>query len=258
MIEKKWYLVTMTGMFLSLALGMLIASAILSDDLVVSQQSEVIRRLERELTRQQNELALLEQRLSGLEINEERLNSFLQDLLPPLLMGRLEETRVAIVYLGEQELAVKVITDWVESAGATVISTIGIPSRTDIEKPETLARDIANGTICRDSMVGESCLEESPDAVVFLTTGTRNQREIDRIDSVMIKVWQSLELTVIVGEQTWTTPSVVGHYRDVTTIDNLDTLTGLASLILSLGGQTGSFGFKSSAESIWPGWPEEG
>ena len=104
MIDQRHYLITLMVVFLSLSIGIFIGNALLGNDLVISQQREVIERLQRNYCQLQGERDRLEEQLRGLEIWEETGGDLERVFLPLLKNEGDIGTQVAIVNSSGEDL----------------------------------------------------------------------------------------------------------------------------------------------------------
>lgn len=101
-VDPRHTIISLVAVFLALGLGMVIGSALLSEDLLLSEQQQLVVQLEQELFRLRQDNRLLTAELARVE-EEAAASARLAELLWPLgVRGLLEGRRVAILRLGTQ------------------------------------------------------------------------------------------------------------------------------------------------------------
>lgn len=121
MIDLRYHIATIIALFLALAVGILIGSTIVGDDLLVEQQKKSIDRLEEQfLSLREQEKILTEANIfqTNMLANYENYN---QALLPVLVKDRLKEMNVAVVVSGGSDIPAGMLNS-LSIAGATIVS----------------------------------------------------------------------------------------------------------------------------------------
>lgn len=125
MNPKRDYIVTVISVFLALGIGILVGAS-LSDNIIVRQQRELVERME-------ERLILLNDRITGLQEDNDSLNKelvswmqFQEKILPEYVGSRLEGIKIAVIYeSGDQEVIAPVLR-FLESAGIQVHGTVQV------------------------------------------------------------------------------------------------------------------------------------
>lgn len=290
-IDIRYHIASLVAVFLALGLGILIGSALLGNDALVSEQEKMISRLEKEFDRmkmeQKNKDELVREKDGLLEIEQR----FGKTVLPILINGKLADRRIAIVRSNDSsefQLS-KDLSNILKSAGAnvSVIATIKKwPNLSDpVEKQATaevfglnptkanwleelftaIVEELTSGRTSplltalqnQEYLAMNNIENHGPvDTIIFL--GGENivdNIQNKRIDLYMIDAARRSGLTVVGVEPTKTPVSYMNSYRKkgITTVDNIDMAPGQIALVLALAdGKKGDYGIKEGAKNLMP------
>jgi hypothetical protein len=291
MIDLKYHIVSLVGIFLALGLGVLIGSTMVTDDVMVAQQQKMIDRLEEQFSAlRDKENTLVAENQSAAKVNANYEN-FSQIMLPSIVSGSLTGTQIAVVVTGTEEVPAAMLNAF-SVAGATVSSkTVLLPniSMNDAAVRTNVINNYGlDGGVSRDVMrqkVAETVSavinnNSTPEAVKFLEQNNLVKLNGDynvAVDAVVI-VGGANDLTVYFPEsfdrvlisgltaggiETYGTETSKVKYsymsrlqqNNITTVDNIDLGPGQISLILAMQGEQGDFGIKSTAKKFMPSLP---
>ena len=121
MIDLRYHIASIVAVFLALALGILIGSTIVSDNLIVEQQKKMIDRLEEQFYALRDSEAVLtaeNQRQSKIISNYE---NYSQTLLTSLVNGKLGGLQIGVIITGDSDLPAGMINA-LASADADILS----------------------------------------------------------------------------------------------------------------------------------------
>lgn len=282
--DFKYHVVTISGIFFALAIGMVIGSQFLSPGIAV-RTNKAIESMRSTIV-QQN--LALDQKLK-------QRDKFENDTLPSLLHAKLAGATVAIVQTGDYPTAANDAREALEMAGATVASMTVIERKGPDEKIDSqltslrakdsrfpsnraeLASDVATVLAQGDSadnglmnaLEQEQFLTSGPKSdyvtpvhYVVIVAGSRNDvsnHHISAVDQPLIVSLRKQGLTVVACEPENAEISDIPTYRtlnlNVATIDNVDSSIGHYGLVLALnGGQDakGDYGVKATAKDLMP------
>jgi hypothetical protein len=291
MIDLKYHIVSLVGIFLALGLGVLIGSTMVTDDVMVAQQQKMIDRLEEQFSAlRDKENTLVAENQSAAKVNANYEN-FSQIMLPSIVSGSLTGTQIAVVVTGTEEVPAAMLNAF-SVAGATVSSkTVLLPniSMNDAAVRTNVINNYGlDGGVSRDVMrqkVAETVSavinnNSTPEAVKFLEQNNLVKLNGDynvAVDAVVI-VGGANDLIVYFPEsfdrvlisgltaggiETYGTETSKVKYsymsrlqqNNITTVDNIDLGPGQISLILAMQGEQGDFGIKSTAKKFMPSLP---
>jgi len=285
LFDLRYYIITITAVFLSLTLGIFIGNALLGNDLVIAQQQEVIEQLRQNFSKVQEENRSLQEQFRLFQVWEET-NRMFEDLTLSLLGEKTtSRARLVIVDTGDRELASH-LTHYLQQWGFAVAASCTIAEGL---APENEAlQEIIQGR--RDGSLSEQKWQELVSYLAGAVTGTRTTdlleqlaargfltlsgspaagvevvlliggegegkpARIDRLDNLLIEAWLQEGVRVIVGTRVGPGSRLVQYRREgVSTIGHLDTAAGRLSLYhLLTGAQEGHFGPGEEADELLP------
>ncbi|MHB0885121.1 MAG: copper transporter [Bacillota bacterium] len=287
MADQRPLVITIMAVFLALGLGLLLGGTMLGEGAVVSQQRQVIARLEGDSARMSEENHLFGARLVESENALRVYREFGRKALPSLIYGRLTGRTVAIVSLDSDTIIDKAAAA-LRQAGADILSVTTLTDGFDLrpaDRRSAAADYLALAEASPNELVGRlvdalaaaviGSATAGPDlgfledagfihrsgrydrrpAVVLVVGGDHGgERNTALVDDRLLAAVISEGLRVVLAERSDSHVStiVVGQKRGVPTIDNLDTTPGQAALVFALAGEAGDFGQKATAREVVP------
>ncbi len=292
MVDQRSLVITISAVFLALGLGLLLGGTMLGEGAVVSQQRQVIARLEGDSARLSEENHLFGARLVESENALRVYREFGRKALPRLIDGRLAGRTVAIVSLDSDAIIDQAVAA-IRQAGADILSVTTLTDGFDLRPADrrSAATDYLELTgASQDQLVGRlvdalatavigssatGSATAGPDlafledaglihragrydrrpAVVLVVGGDHGgERNTALVDDRLLAAFTAEGVRVVLAERSDSRVStiVVGQKRGVPTIDNLDTAPGQAALVYALAGETGDFGQKATAREVVP------
>lgn len=290
-IDIRYHIASLVAVFLALGIGILIGSALLGNDALVSEQEKMLSRLELEFNRVKDDLRNHQEIIKKQEMALEVDQQFHRAILPQLLQAQLQDRRIVLVRTTNavDMSLVKDLAALLRSAGADVLSVTSFSHWPKLDDPTerqatalALGKDPNQARWTRDlfdeimeelgagrsatflSMLqSQDYLEltgdytKGPsDTVVILggemdTTGNR----VREIDLPLIESARRQGLTVVGAEPLSAQVSYIPEYRKkgISTVDNIDTIPGQSAIIFALAsGKRGHYGVKESARTLMP------
>lgn len=284
MITWRYHLLSLTAVFLALALGILVGISISDSGAVQTGQAGLVEDIQQDLDmlKLQND-ALSRERGINLRYQE--------DTFPYILGTRLQGKKIALVAsstVGEELL--RRLTSAVHGSGGTVLSTTVLNAKLDLPAlsgkikadlkndpqlagaegsaltsatGQQLARDIGKGGGLRVLQALQGPLTEStsgkydtpPDTVVFATrAGNEQTAAYYDFEKQFLLSLKELGVPVAACEPADAPLSEVPLFIsvDVSSVDNVDSRIGQVSLVYILGGEKGAFGVKPTADMLVP------
>lgn len=294
MIDLRYHIASIVAVFLALALGILIGSTIVGDNLIVEQQKKMIDRLELQfydLRESESILSSDNLRLNKIISNYE---NYSQSLIPALVKGRLEGTQIGVIISGDNELPAGMINA-LSSAGAAIVSKTVVLSGLSLQDEEVrkrviefygletdsendvlrqhIARSVAtvienNGEpevvefLQNNNLIKFSGANKTPLAGVIILGGANDYSFYfaDSFDSALIDELNSNSIKVYGVEQYQAVYSYMEQYsqKNISTIDNVELSLGQISLVFAMAGEPGNYGMKTTAKKLMPTLPVEG
>jgi hypothetical protein len=293
MIDLKYHIVSIVAIFLALGMGILIGSAIVSNDVMVVQQQKMIDSLEAQFSSlREHESTLLAE-----DVNKSKMinnyENFAQGTLAPIVEGRLKGRNVAVVVSGT-EVIPSGLLNTLTLAGANVNSQMLVLENINMKdsklRQKLIAYYGADANVTSDILrqkVAESLgllvnNKADPALSKFLSENNlikisyTNNDSVDTViliggsdalgqsfpegfDSTLIKTLLQEGKQVIGVESSNVKLSYMKSYQkfNISTVDNIDLSLGQISLVLAMAGEPGNYGTKSNATKFMPGLPVE-
>jgi hypothetical protein len=278
--DFRYHAVSIIAVFLALTVGLVLGVAIGDRGLISGAEKDIRKSLRADVNDARAEAGQLRDQLAA----QDRAA---RATYPALVGGRLEGHRVGVVFLGRSSNRVaQLVQDALAPSGARVVSTVVV--REPLDVGGLAAR--SGGTRYTGLGSDPRLLEPFAERIgVQLVTGGRllgqvrrslfsaSNGSLDGLDGVvvvrdpgklqgadattaeafedgLIKGINSMNVPVVGVETTTTKPSQISWYRSrsVASVDNLDQVTGRASLVFTLTGIDGAFGVGRGSDSLFP------
>jgi len=256
----------------------------LGNDTLVKQQQQLTRKLELQIEELRKKNEAVQVIVNNLEVSNDFKEQFEKQSLPFLVAGRLSGYQVAIIEINHYRFLPE-LTETLKTSGATVSSVTTVFSDLDYNQeeiqaiwgqkdltPELIAKRLANE-------IGQNIIAgENQKLINFLTTqgiikatgqygvplngviiirenqAQKTYYEVDTFDLPLIDYFLKQKISVFGVEETKVDRSCMKAYqrKEITTVDNIDTIPGQAALVLALAGNPGHYGVKPTAQSLLP------
>ncbi len=279
MFDMRYHIASLVSVFLALTIGLLLGSLIVDQGVLTGQQEKLLESIRADV----NETIERNKELQG---ELEQLRGFQKQVFPLAIRDRLSETTVSVITMidGQEDLANEVVKG-LTRAGASV-STVHIDMKNlNFDEPglveliqaysgdstgtsgvderlfwSRLAAELAGvetpGLLSglRDERLISSDASVSSQNFVFMAA---RGKEVGTRDTLFLEALSQVPDVRLVGvEPSTEKPSRVAAYklRNVSTIDNVETVPGKISLIYLFEerDQTAHFGIKSTADRLMP------
>ncbi len=116
-----YHILTITGIFFALGIGIFIGSMLNGEQLMVSQQNRLMNELRQAFGIINKENEQLKYKISEMNKEEEMKDELLQTLYEDYVKGKLEGCRIAVIMASEQDDYIE-LQSILEEAGANVLS----------------------------------------------------------------------------------------------------------------------------------------
>lgn len=259
MPDLRYHVISLISVFLALALGVLLGTA-MADRGVISDQ------LQNEVTNIQNQLDQQQQLIAERDSKISTLQKDVQSMSETMISDKLQGTDVALVYgPWADETAARNLQSVLSDAGANLTSFEQLPAPTpqEVTGPQTTSVDLAYANVARN-ILDVTGSPNAPEVVIFVGGGTPPEDAPDPEGAIatleagqraMFGVWLDAGVRVVAAETSDTQRSEVPLFQDigVTSVDNADQATGQASVVqLATDFQDGSYGIKPTASDVFP------
>ncbi|MHB1125709.1 MAG: copper transporter [Bacillota bacterium] len=286
-MNLKYHITSLVAVFLALGIGILTGSAVIGSDVYVSEQKQIVDRLERdfEYLREQNRLS--QQEVAAFRSASDNYQKFAEEIIPELIKDRLKDMQLAVIETNGYS-DVEDMLGSLKVAGAKVVSTTVLHSSFDVIDKATadeiseilgpvkkgsgnltarIATQVAheiyegkntgilellkeNGFIDTEGEYGHPL-----DALVILGGNQDEDTTLLRnFDLPLIRYFMDQDIPVVGVEPSWAAFSYMRAYQGqhMTTVDNIDTIPGQTALVLALEGRPGNYGTKTTAQRLLP------
>lgn len=281
MFDFRYFVATIAGLFLMLAVGILLGVGISGRGLLEDAERD---RLEGQIARLQEESAAADATVEDLERRQQAVADFVESAYPVLAAGRLAGKRVGVVVLGPADQdALPFVERAVEAdAGGSVarMRALELPLRVDAVEAEIdaraelggyageeqlanvgrdLGRELVAGgeTPLWDALEAElveersGALAEPLDGVVVIRTAGPQAGPTSRFLAGLYQGLNSTGVPVVGVEPARVEQSAIPVFRDygLSTVDGIDEELGqLATILLLAGANPGDYGTRDTAE----------
>ncbi len=285
-INMRYYLVTITAIFLALGIGIFIGFTLDGQEIFVEQQQSLISDLELKFSELKGETVALQNLIDEKEAELLLYRDFINQVFPRLVEDKLQGFNVAIIESSDQSINTGLITS-LKKAGANVSSVTFVKKDLIVageEKMQTvrerfpeaaeadnmqqyissrLVNSILTGKdgefvnfLKKLKLIEISGTYNKPVDYFILAGGStlENAGDVTDIDIPMIEAIKNSNIPVIGVEKSDCEESYIEHYKKmrISTVDNIDTMIGQYSLIMILQGIEGHFGLKDTADALTP------
>jgi hypothetical protein len=291
MVDYRTYLTAFVAMFLALALGMLIGSALVGSPSTDRQQKE-LRALQQSFTQFNKQFGELREQSDNLKERLGRSDSAIRDLMRPHVANRLPGMRIAVILCGEQADTnfLRELEETVQDAGGTVVSVTRVsddwlpvhpeararvadafglrPYASDEQLARVLAGAVARGNGKALKAAAESAaglrldgVYERPADAVLVITGSNTPDRLVRAEAgqtpergILTALGTAGIRTVLAEPDGDESISTIPAFSRLVTasVDNIDMAAGRFSAVYALDGVDGRFGIKRAAERPIP------
>ncbi|WP_066637528.1 copper transporter [Desulfolucanica intricata] len=284
-IDLKYHIASLVAVFLALGIGILIGSTMLGSDTIVKTQKQMTDNLGQQLEILREENEAIETRANKLEYNNNILNEYEKEVLPLLVANRLSGQKVAILethssgvsdnlknifkLAGAEVTSVTTITDGFDfSNDKKLPASLNLTPDLDQDKiTEILAKNVAigilsgqNNEIINNLIENEFIKTEGtygqPINAIVIIGGSRDEHmvKLADIDLPLIDYFKESNINVYGVETSEVEISYMKDYqkKQISTVDNIDTVPGQMALILAMQGNPGHYGIKDTAQDLLP------
>ena len=281
MFDFRYYVATIAGLFLMLAVGILLGVGVSGRGVLEGAERD---RLEGEIAELREEADAAGTEVEDLERRQEAAADFVESAYPVLADGRLAGKRVGVVVLGPADQnALPFVERAIESdAGGSVarMRALELPLRVDAIEAEIdartelggyageeqlanvgrdLGRELVTGgeTPLWDALEGELVEERSGtmadplDALVVIRSAEPQAGPTSRFLAGLYQGLNSTGVPVVGVEPTRVEQSAIPVFQDygLSTVDGIDEELGqLATVLLLAGANPGNYGIRDTAE----------
>ena len=283
MFDFRYHALSLVAVFVALAIGLLLGVAIGDAGLVSGAETDLRRSLRGDVEEARAESAALREEL-------ERRERYERQTFPALVGGRLDNRRVALVFVGDRSDDVfDGVSQTVRAAGGELRFVTTLRSPVDVEALDELATGtrvagvagdeaalaelgeragtqlVRGGRLVgrlRPELLASSNGELGPvEAVVVARAPAADDEQAEGADAAralaaaLVRGMRRARVPVVGVETVGTQPSQVEWYVDhgLASVDNVEQVPGMVSLAFALtGGAEGHYGVKPTRDALLP------
>lgn len=283
MFDFRYYVASITGLFLMLAVGILLGVGISGRGFVDDAER---RRLNEQIAGLQEQVDAAQTSAEDLESRERAAQEFVESAYPVLVEGRLDGRRVAVLVLGSVDQTLGFVERAIEDAGGHVarMRAVTLPLRVDSvetaiealpelggyagdEQLGNLGRDLGRELVAggetplwdalEDELVEERSggLVEPVDGVVVMRTDGPQAGGTSRFLAGVYRGLSSTGIPAVGVEPARVEESVLPVFSryGLSTVDGIESELGRLALVLLLGeADPGDYGIREDADALLP------
>ncbi|CAH2212900.1 copper transporter [Tepidibacter aestuarii] len=282
-VNMKYFIVTLSAIFISLGIGILIGFNLNSNGAFDEQQTQIIDDLENKFNLIKEENSKMENKILNTTKENENLNKYIENTFSYVIDNKLEGKNIGIVKTTEDYFYPNV-EEIINKANGSVAFNIVIKDKLvnefeigELNKEFNLNLKDKNeliNYICQITYVDKNIdllnqmsqkgiieikalnLEYNNLDTVILEGGSleNNENKLNMVDKNIIKYFKDNNVNLLGTERRDAQNSYIPFYKEskISTIDNLDEVMGKISLIMVIEGKTGHFGVKDTADEFTP------
>ena len=280
----RYHIASLVATFLALGIGILIGSIMLGNDTLVKQQQQLTRKLELQIEELRKKNEAVQAIVNNLEVSNDLKEQFEKQSLPFLVAGRLSGYQVAIIEINHYRFLPE-LTETLKTSGATVSSVTTVFSDLGFDQeeiqaiwgqkdltPELIAKRLANeigqNIIAGENQklinfliaqgiiktIGQYGVPLNGVIIIRENQAQKTYYEVETFDLPLIDYFLKQKISVFGVEETKVDRSCMKAYqrKEITTVDNIDTIPGQVALVLALAGNPGHYGVKPTAQILLP------
>lgn len=280
----KYYVVTIVSIFLAISIGIFIGFMLNAQDLLTSQKEDIVSQLEERFDYLKEENQKIKNEKDNIVKENKRMEEFNKIVYSEAIRNKLPNLKVAIIETSD-DYVYSGINQSLELAGVIINSNTTIKDSlinnkqrlNEIYKEHTgkesdniqktivkeLTQSIIQGkatpitqTLNEEGFVNISGIYDKPVDYIILAGGSEDKinERYKIIDENIIEVVKSNNIPIIGIEKENVKYSYIDLYKNsrISSVDNVDSIIGKTSLILTMTGHPGNYGVKPSSESLAP------
>ncbi|MFZ5965828.1 MAG: copper transporter [Bacillota bacterium] len=286
-INLKYYVITIVAIFLALGVGIFIGIMLDGQELIMEQQQQLVNQLQSKFDEFKSKQDELQNRIDQLMNERDKNIKMVEKIYPEAIKGKLTDTNVVVIETSE-EYAYPGITDTLQKANAANVTNIliktsflledediamqiakdlNLSGNTKDEIEKQLIKEFCSGIVNGDKIQLMQYLKDNkmidyqgilnlPADYVVIAGGSieESKEQLNRIETPLINFVKNSNIPIMAVEKLSVVQSNINEYKKlrISTVDNVDTMIGKASMLMVISGREGHFGEKPTAESLMP------
>lgn len=281
--SMRFYIVSIVSIFAALGIGIFIGFTIDTQDFIIDQNHSITEMLESQFEVLFNENQILKDNEKFLEAENRYKDEYVDYSYNFIIKDKLKGLNVGIIETNDDYITSGIGRD-LELAGARVINVTTLNNSIMNKEQLNVLFEGLNINITKDSIetsitiITESIISGNLDPLLNILSdedfirirGSYNDeidfliicggsfyessKRINKVDKTIVGISKKYNIPIIGIEKSNVNHSYMSRYKDlnISTVDNVDMVTGKVAMILAMGGNPGSYGIKITADSVIP------
>lgn len=274
MINIKFFVLLMVGIFLALGLGMMIGITLENQNIIENQQTQLIHQIEDHFVSLRAETEQTKLELGDLEDQNSQLHDLSSLLLTELIQNKLTGLHVGLISFSNQ-VPMKELLHFLEMTGASVQSAVTIfcNNKDNIEtmahapqQPDEMITAVVQELLYSMNYGVISPLVQEAEGLMMVSHTGHYEYPVDAIiligqgrstleyDNILIQNIKDTGIPLIAVEADGMEDSTISKYKSlgISTVDYVESIYGRLALTSVLSGNKGNYGFESEGLDILP------
>ncbi|WP_366924535.1 copper transporter [Metallumcola ferriviriculae] len=283
MIDFRYHITTLVAVFLALALGILVGTTMVSDQMLVQQQKQMIDSLEIDFAALREQNRTSRQEMAVFKATTDNYSKFAHDIYPLLVSGRLQGIQAALIVTGSGKVSDLAADLSLSGLEISPVITVPLPMEKGDGEEEDTAVTKADISFSEAKILAKQLVEfaisgkvndplqawqsrgifeihtphndTKPDIVLVVGgSETENPDWVKNFDIPLIRGFKEQEKIVVGTEYSQVGFSYMPYYQleGISTVDNIDLVIGQTALTFLLEGRPGHYGIKPTAKALLP------
>lgn len=281
--SMRFYIVSIVSIFAALGIGIFIGFTIDTQDFVIDQNESITQMLESQFEVLFNENQSLKENERILELENRYKDDYIEYSYNFIIKDQLKGLNVGIIETNNDYITSGIGRD-LELAGANVVNVttinnsiinkeqlnklfeglnISIPKDSIETSINIITESIVNGdfnsllnALSDEGFIRTAGSYDEEIDFLILCGGSFNEssKRINKVDKIVVDVGKKYNIPIIGIEKSNVNYSYISKYKDfdISTVDNIDMVTGKVAMILAMKGNPGNYGVKATADSVIP------
>ncbi|MFU0801238.1 MAG: copper transporter [Xylanivirga thermophila] len=282
MMNFKYYIILIIGIFLALGLGILVGISLENKNILENQQKQLTKQIEEEFNIIRTQTEQWKNNYIQLEQQKQQIDWLCNVLFDEIIKDKLSDIRVTFISLGENNSIYQDIISILENAGAKISSSYIINSSlneeisqiysqysdtqdmpltslyqymgqdlifsiTEGQNVNSVYELIQNGAIKNTVNIEDGC------NAIILSGDYIKDKNFELLTQGIVKAAQDLDIAIIgISNSSYDIEKSTYRNLGISTIENIDSLYGRLCLVSLLCGNSGNYGIREQANGILP------
>ncbi len=289
-IDVRYHVASLVAVFLALALGILMGMSLLNGQSVLEKQQELVESLRSDFEKLKDDNDALQAHLSQLDSKNISDEKFMRTLLPGIIKEKLVDKNYLIIRTntdvdlnelastivlagGSSEMVITFKENFLQilqNQSDKYIDAFNIDWKEDPEEDAAQIIEIvfsmlgeaenSRGLALLEQLQADGAvsysgrLQTPPKGVILVGGASADVNNLAGVDIPIIEILRLRGISVVGVEEYLVPLSYIKDYRKkgISTVDNIDSVVGLISMVAILSGEEGNYGLKGGSSALMP------